>query len=518
MSELFQHKLTQEVFKKLQLPHDLLQELFAPQEIPMKDAAIAKVATFLQSAQKLMICGDFDADGVTSTSIAALIAECLGIEYGFYIPDRIKDGYGTSAAIVEAAHHKGYTHLLMVDNGVKAFEAITKCHELGLKIAIVDHHNCGDSFEVDAFLHPDCIDGYGASMSAAGLMYLVAEYLGLATPKLTALAAIGTIADVMPLWHKNREIVIKGLKVLNEGKILQVDAIAQRTRFTTYTATSLAFQVIPKINSVGRLSDQANMNTMVHFFTQDDPEMIRSYAQQMSKINDLRKTMSADMGRLAMSLIKPGVSMNVVSHPDFHEGILGIIANQMLQNTGVPSIVLKERDDFYKGSSRSASISLSRVFESLDRDYFLALGGHDFAYGLSVHQDQFKSFKKQVESFDVSQYPMNEETPLEIDIHDITKEALLELNQFEPFGEGFKMPMMKIPLPQHYVITPIKDIGYKLSFEGLPVDEAVVFGKNITHDDLQNASFIIGVPSYNSFRKVSIMIDALESDELVILD
>lgn len=504
--------LTKRVFEHWQLPQDYIQELVNPQVIDMKDPAIEAVSTFIKEADKLMICGDFDADGVTSTSIAVLIAKALGIEHGFYIPDRIVDGYGTSALTIQAAAAKGYTHVLMIDNGVKAFDAIQTAKDLGLRVGIVDHHHISETIEVDAFLHPDVIGAYGADMSAAGLMYLVASYLGLVSPMISALAAIGTIADVMPLWHKNREIVIAGLEVLNHHKIPQIDAIAQRNQYTQYTASFLAFQVIPKINSVGRLSDHANMNTMVHFFVGDDLEMIQAYAKQMFEINELRKTMSAEMSELAMSLVKKDVSINVVVHPDFHEGILGIIANQMLQQTGKPSIVLKQRDDFLKGSSRSASISLNQMFESLDSKYFLALGGHEFAYGLSVHSNALDAFQKDVENYDVSTSKIKSEDLIEVDIDLITKDALMELAQFEPFGEGLKLPLMKVKVPLHFVITPIKNIGYKMTFDHVSVDEAVVFGKNISFDDLNNAKYIVGVPSYNSFRKVSIMIQEVLSE------
>ena len=502
------NKLSKEVFAAWNLNDIQIDELLHPSSKKLTDAPIAEVAEFFTEAQRLMICGDFDADGVTSTSIAAIIAKTLNIEFGYYIPDRIKDGYGTSVSTVELAIEKGNTHLLMVDNGVKAQDAIAKAKEAGLKIAIVDHHNITETIKVDAFLHPDLLQDYGKAMSAAGLMALVAEYLEIDDVQIGILAAVGTIADVMPLWHKNRELVIKGIKLLNENRIAQWDLLAGRTRFTTYTSGLLAFQVIPKINSVGRLSDYANMNTMVQFFLSDDPSMIKNYVEQMLKINKLRQDITADMSQTALKLVNDDDLIHVISHRDFHEGVLGIVANRILQETGRPAIIMKEMDDIYKGSSRSASISLAKLYDSLDDKFFKALGGHDFAYGLSVHTEYFAEFNQELQNVIKEMDDLESlDLTLDVEINDITKEAMIELQSFEPFGEGFKLPLMRLELPELYTIAPIKDIGFKITFQNCSLDEAVVFGKGITLDDLQQAKGIVGTPSYNSFKKVSLMID-----------
>lgn len=502
---------SQMVINQLNLKPDQVDQLINPQHIVMRDQAIVDVANYIQDADKLMICGDFDADGVTSTSIAALIAEHLNIPYGYYIPNRIEEGYGTSVRIIEMAYEKGYTDILMIDNGVKAFDAIDKAQALGLRVGIVDHHLIDKALDVDAFLHPDFLSDYGQSMSAAGLMYLIAEYLGLNDDLITALAAIGTIADVMPLWYKNREIVQDGVRVLNQKQIASIDAIANRNSYTLYSAQFLAFQVIPKINSIGRMSDLASMNTMVQFFLSNDVSTIKSYTQQMFKINETRKQLSSQMTQLAMSLINPEDHMNVIAHESFHEGILGIIANQVLQVTGKPTVIMKPIGEIYKGSSRSGDISLSDLYRQLDTAYFKALGGHDFAFGLSLYSDSFESFKSDVNQI-VPQLEKHEvERVLDVDINLLTKESLIELKQYEPFGEGFQIPKVRVKLPNEYTISPIKEIGFKMVFKNTSVDEAVVFGKGITMDDLQQAQAIEGTVSYNSFRKVSIMIDAIVS-------
>lgn len=501
---------SKKVFDYLDLDDRYIQQLVDKPSIKMKDVAVLEVAEFFKSAHKLMICGDFDADGVTSTAIASLLAQALNIEYGFYIPDRIKDGYGTSSATIKLAHAKGYTHILMVDNGVKAQEAIATAKELGLKIAIVDHHNQDEPIQVDAFLHPDCLSDYGESMSAAGLMYIIAEALDLLSPMIQVLGAVGTIADVMPLWNKNREIVIKALEVLNSSSIPQVDILVKRTSYTHYTANFLAFNLIPKINSVGRLSDHGNMNTMVRYFLTQDMNSIKAYAQQVMTINDLRKKMTGDMSALALASINPLDQAHIITNPDFHEGILGIIANQILQETGKPSIVFKTLEDGYKGSSRSSSISLAEMFHSFEPSLFKAFGGHDFAYGLTIQKDALYDFKQSVNQYmDSAPEHVSQEDYISIDASLITKDALEELNQFEPFGQGFKMPMVKIDMPNSYSISEINGYGYKFVFNKGSVDEAVLFSKSYDMDQLRQVKSIIGTPSYNSFRKVSILVDQL---------
>ena len=503
--------LSKAIIDHLNLDTIQIDELINKPQIKMEGQAIIDVANFFKGASKLMFCGDFDADGVTSTSIAALIAQALNIEYGFYIPDRIKEGYGTSVATIQAAYDKGYTHIVMIDNGVKAFEAIAKAKELGLKLAIVDHHHITEEIHVDAYLHPDFLSPYGHSMSAAGLMVLIAEYLEIDNPMIQVLGCIGTIADVMPLWHKNRELVIKGIELLNSNKFKQIDVLVKRSAYIQYTAQFLAFNLIPKINSVGRLSDHGNMNTMVKYFLSNDDSLINTYAQQVMKLNDLRKDMSKRMSAQALLQVNPLSSVNIILDEDFHEGILGIIANQIMHQTGKPTMILKDLKTHYKGSSRSSTISLSDMFLNLNEDYFLGLGGHDFAYGLTVKADYFSEFEAAVNDYMSSQPQLRKkELSLNVDASLITQAALQELQRFEPYGEGFKMPKLRVKMPSSYTISPINGYGYKYNFNQGTLDEAVLFSLEHDLESLKQVTYIIGTPSYTSFRKVSILIDELE--------
>ncbi len=499
------------VFDALNLNQDQIGELIDPPKIKIEDPSIDGMVEFIKTSQKIIVCGDFDADGVTSTSIAALILESLNIEYGFYIPDRIQEGYGTSVKTIQHAFDKGYTHVLMVDNGVKAFEAIELAHHLGMKVGIVDHHNYDEIPAVDAFLHPDLLGSYGSAMSAAGLMYLLAEAMDVLNVRIVALACIGTIADVMPLWHKNREIVRYGLELLNRYEYLQIDALCNRSKYTSYTASFLAFNVIPKINSVGRLADHENMNHVVRYLLSDQPEAIRTYSKRILALNDMRKDLSSEMAETAKALSHSNLAANIIINEDFHEGILGIVANRLLQETQKPSILMKDMGSLLKGSSRSSSISLSELYAGMNPDYFHALGGHDFAYGLTVKKEYLNEFCEAVYS-GVSKLPVIAQhiAVLNVDASLLSKEALMELQTFEPFGEGFKIPLVQVEINQGFTISPINAIGYKFQFQNPGLEEAVIFSTQYPIEVLKTAKKITGQVSYNSFRKVSMMIESID--------
>ncbi len=474
-----------------QLSDTQIDSLNSPQEIKVDSKDIEDIGNFLKAADKLMICGDYDADGVSATSIAYLLAQKLGIQtIGYYIPHRFNEGYGVSKDTVTLAHEKGYTDLLIVDTGVKEQASIKYALSLGMNVAVVDHHLIEEKLPNIPFLHPDFLDEYAQNMSAAGLMFLVAEHLDLVDQKILVYSAIATIADVMPLWGKNREIVKRALLTLNTKPLLNIDALWKRYN-QDYTAQILAFQIIPKINAVGRMADMVNMNTMVQYLIADDKDVIRQYANQVLSVNEHRKNVGKDDFSKAKLMLKED-AVHVVNDTSFHEGLLGIVANQIVTSSDKPAFVFKELEDVYKGSARSNSISLHALISKLNPDYFSAFGGHDFAFGLSVKKDKFEDFKKDVVHAASSLEPIKKTNQVVYCDFEITKTMLDDLYTYEPFGQGFEKPSFAVDGFEVMDVQKLGTYGYKLIFKNYWLKDAVYFNQHVNPNALYKTKQIIG--------------------------
>lgn len=485
-----------------------LQEIHYPHQKIYKNEAFQD---FYNNATKLMICGDYDCDGVTSTSIAALLAKKKNIEYGYYIPNRINEGYGISLKTVKLAHERDYKDLLLVDNGVKSHEAIQLALDLGMNVAIVDHHLIDEALPEQALLvHPDLIeDPYFHNMSAGGLMMALAEGMGLSDSYIEALGALATVADVMPLWGKNREIVRRGIQALNKNNFLQFDYLVKRNNYTHYTAELLAFQVSPKINSIGRMGDIANINTAVEYFLSDSFETIKNYSTQVFKINDQRKALGKQLQSQAKQKIT-NEKIQIISDPSYHEGLLGIVANHIAQSTGKPSIILKEYDDVYKGSARSHNVSLKELFEQIDPSYFRAMGGHDFAYGMTIEKSEFEDFKTDLyslmQNYDVSD---GDFTGLDVFDFEFSSDTIKELKKFEPLGEGIKLPLMRMKMPKSYNIRTLNGHGYKIQFNQSNINEALYFTQENKEAEINLSKYLIFRLNMQSKRKLEVYVEEL---------
>lgn len=495
--------LYQAVIQEMGLsPDDLRAQLSNEIRILNDDHGIA---AFLKTSKKLMICGDYDCDGIMATAIACQLAEALKIPYGYYIPNRLTEGYGTSIKTIELAYQKGYSDLLLVDNGVKANEAVTLAKKLGMRVAIVDHHNYDEKLAVDAFLHPELCDAYFHDMSAGALIACVAEKMDLLSPKILAMAAVATIADVMPLWGKNREWVKRAVPILQAG-IPAFDLLLPRTRYTRYSSTVIAFQLVPKINSIGRLSDRANVNTAVQYFLSEDDRLLETYSKQVHDLNALRKDMSQALKEDALTKIN-GEAIQIIVGEDYHEGLLGIVANQIMSQTQRPTIMLTDYKNYLKGSARSSSISLKELFAGLDPHYFLSMGGHDFAYGMTLDAAYFDHFKEAVQE-QVLRLPdiSVQKRYLDVALPDINPAAISELKQLEPFGTGFELPLLALTLDTPYQIRKLGNAGYKFIFSHGPLQEALYFNPSFNPDQSE-VHHLLGRLDLDQINKITMILE-----------
>lgn len=460
--------------------------------------------------RKIMICGDYDADGICSTSMMVDLCQRLGFTVGYYIPDRLKEGYGTKEATIRSALEKGYNFFILVDNGVSTHDVNQLIMTSGSLLLIIDHHVIGQQVNAHVLLHPDHLPEVYQSMCTSGLVYLICAALGMENDKMVQLAGVATIGDMMPIWNYNRTLVIEALKSLNHAPLLQFSALLDKST-NEYDEGLIAFQIVPKLNVVGRLSDRANVNQIVRYMLSENKDEILSVSTSIKELNQVRRQLSSQMYELSKEQISDE-KLLIITHPSFHEGLVGITAGQISKETGKPTIVLAQKDGSYKGSGRSSSINLHELLSEA-QEHLLHFGGHAQAAGLEVGNTQFDDFSKFMITGvnDLMEHLEDDVVEvLRISADILNLRAIEEFEQFAPFGQSFERPL--IFLEGLRVIRPMHNSNRNFSKWLVSVgnEEAEVVLFSDIDDSIRNAGILdviatVTISKFLGRRKISLM-------------
>lgn len=446
--------------------------------------------------EKVMICGDYDCDGICATTILYDALTRYGITCGYYIPDRFKEGYGLHLPTVKSAIEKGYSILITVDNGVKATKELQYAKDCGMCVILSDHHAYDDQDLVyDYFLHPNVLDPFYGQLCGAGLAYLLSKRFVGNDAYHSVLACIATIGDMVGVLNANRVIIKEGLQYLNQMQFFSISLLADNQ--SVWDTTKIAFQIVPKINSLGRLADQANVNTFVRYLLIRDIESLTKVASQINQLNDIRKKISAENERLALKLVNQEQKFIVVHSEVFHEGLNGVVAAKISNKYNRPVMVLSQQGEILKGSIRSVGIDL-RVFFNDIKDELLSYGGHKQAAGISLSASVLDALIDYCQ-INYDQYKQEEEqTILLLQPEEVTIKELESLSKLEPFGTDFKKPKFKITEDELEVLT--LSNGLHLKFKS-PKIEYLYFQHGHLLNELANQPLsFIGDLSINEFR------------------
>ena len=386
------------------------------------------VVQFLKEAkdtrQKIIVCGDYDCDGICATSIIVGSLRQYGLECGFYIPNRFTEGYGISPNTIQMAYDRGYQIVLSVDTGVKETKALRLAKALGMKVILSDHHVYEqEDLVYDYFLHPQVFPDYFEDMCGAGIAYLLSLRLVGFNEAYTMLAATATIGDFVNIRKANRQIVKKGIELYNHNVFLQLIALQSDNK--EFDETKIAFQIVPKINCLGRLADRANANRMVDYFLLDEnlfeeKMQILDFRDKIIALNEERKALSDQCLKLAKQKCRHAHKDFIILYDQgFHEGLNGIIAGKLKEDYQCPAMVLTEDGDLLKGSIRSIqSVDLSHFFDGI-LDQLLNYGGHAEAAGIAFHKEALPL----VESY-VHEKMQGIEITNELEVMPVTKKFL----------------------------------------------------------------------------------------------
>lgn len=378
------------------------------------DTAAERLADAVTSGETVTIFGDYDVDGATSAALLIRLLRQLGLEAGYYIPDRLLEGYGPSGDALVQLAAGGSTLVVTVDCGAQAFEALAMAKAAGLDVIVVDHHKCAAALPIaHALVNPNRLDeDEGAAhghLAAVGVAWLLAAALvrvlrgrgWFATrdePKLLELldiVALGTVADVAQLRGLNRAFVAQGIKIMANRRNVGLDALITASRLTRAPICSdLGFALGPRINAGGRVGKS---DLGVRLLTTEDPVEAQEIAAELDLLNTERRTIEASVQEEADTLTgaQGNRAVVVVSGDGWHPGVIGIVAGRLKEKLGRPAIVIAvDADGTGKGSGRSISgVDLgAAVLAAKDMGLLVAGGGHAMAAGLTVAKDKVDAF------------------------------------------------------------------------------------------------------------------------------
>ncbi|MBE02354.1 single-stranded-DNA-specific exonuclease RecJ [uncultured Marinobacter sp.] len=529
-----------------------LKHLASPLDMRGIDRAVALLAEAIEQRQRVLVLGDFDADGATSTAVALLGLSMLGLQdIDFRVPSRFSDGYGLTPGIVERLHSEGALPdlLVTVDNGISAIEGVRAARALGVRVLVTDHHLAGESLpEADAIVNPNQPGCPFLSKHAAGVgvMFYVLTALRrhlretgrLPAPEpnlgsLLDLVALGTVADVVPLDHNNRIFVEQGLRRIRQGLarpgILALLDVAGRDH-RQVSATDLGFVVGPRLNAAGRLDD---MSIGIACLLADDPEEARRLARELDAFNRERRTIEQEMKSQAQELLA-SMSLDVsglpwglaLFDPDWHQGVIGILAARIREQTHRPTIAFAPDDGQYlKGSARSIpGLHIRDALATLDARHpglLKKYGGHAMAAGMTIARSDFDAF---CAAFDATVRQLL--TPADLEAAIVTDgplepaELCLEtahlLKHAGPWGQHFPEPLFD----GEFRVVSQRVVGghhLKLVLQPLagrePVD-AIAFNTGPEVPDFtRTGARVVYKPDANTFRgrtSLQLLVDYLE--------
>ncbi|WP_276972925.1 single-stranded-DNA-specific exonuclease RecJ [Tatumella ptyseos] len=428
------------------------------------------------SGKRIVVVGDFDADGATSTALSLLALRAMGTEnITFLVPNRFEDGYGLSPEVVEQARTLGAELILTVDNGISSHAGVALANQYDIPVVITDHHLPGDTLpEAAAIVNPNLTGCRFPSRSLAGVgvaFYLMLalrarlrEHNGFADrpqpnlAELLDLVALGTVADVVPLDANNRILVWQGLQRIRAGKcrpgIRALLEVANRPS-SRLVASDLGFALGPRLNAAGRLDD---MSVGVSLLLTDDIQQARMLASELDALNQTRKEIEQGMQAEALSLCDSLVQQHqqlphglAFYHPQWHQGVVGIVASRLKERFHRPVFAFAPAGDgTLKGSGRSVpGLHLRDVLERLDTlnpGVILKFGGHAMAAGLSLHEDQFETFRQQFaliagEWLDAAQLQGVIWSDGELAGSELTLQTAELLREAGPWGQAFPEPV-----------------------------------------------------------------------------
>lgn len=424
------------------------------------DLAVKRIHQALDQFEKICIYGDYDADGVTSTSLLYSYLESLGADVMYYIPERESEGYGMNMDAVRKLSELGVRLIITVDNGIAAVQEVEYANSLHIDTVVTDHHQQqGDILPpAAAVVDPhrlDC-DCPFKNMAGVGVTFQLISALegkdgdfGTLLENYSDLVAIGTIGDIVPLEKDNRILVKHGLEQLSRTDRLGVQALIAESGLEgkKLTSTSVAFSLVPRINAAGRLGSSRQA---VKLLLSEYPEEAENLAKEIGEQNQQRQKIE---GEIALQIeeylqTQPARKFDrvlVVDGDNWHGGVIGIVASRIVEKYGKPCIIISREGDLSRGSGRSVEgFSLSDAVYAC-RNHLVRFGGHPMAAGITIKTEKIDDFRLAINAYAAQRHPQMPCLKLLLDCklrpQVLSLDIAEELSLLEPFGTGNPPPL-----------------------------------------------------------------------------
>ena len=433
---------------------DEFEEGYDPYLMYDMQKAVDRINEAIDNEEKILVYGDYDADGITSTVLLVETLISLGANVSSYIPNRFEEGYGPNKEAFTKIINSGISLIITVDNGIAGVEEVELANELGCDVIITDHHKIQDIIpNAYAIIHPEHPEGDYPfkKLAGVGVAFKLAHALLEIFPDfLLDLVAIGTIADMVSITDENRIFVKQGLELLNEDPRIGLKMLLELSNINSkIDEQTVGFYIAPKLNSIGRM-DSAKLG--LSFLMAEDAANARVLAEQIEKFNIERKQVTEEIVKDVIDKIETSDKKNknvIMISGDYHEGVLGIVASNIVEKYQKPVFIMNSKEGILKGSARS--IYDFNIYTAMNKisDLFIAFGGHTLAAGFSFDEVNLNKIEDFLDN-EYENYKQNNElkSTKNIDIvtslEEISYQFFNSLEALKPYGMDFEKPTILI--------------------------------------------------------------------------
>ena len=438
---------------------DELYEFLTPTELPNPEdhfaelnKATERIISACRRKEKIAICGDYDADGMTSTVLLVELLSQLGAKAISYIPSRNDDGYGLNVKMINDINIKEINLVITVDNGISAFDAIDRSNKLGIDLIITDHHKISNkNLDIFSLIHPEKspINSPYKYLAGVGIAYMLGKNIckklnyNIEESTANVLFCIGTVADMAPLLGANRKWLKECLPKINLSNNRGIKGIMNKLIIddSDITADDIGYKIAPLINAVGRIGEP---NLIVDLLTNKSKTQTQKLVNKCFNLNIERKKMTATIEKEAIEIALNEYNINtkffVISKRDWHTGIIGIVAARLVDKFNLPTAILSEaKDGIFRGSVRSNNLLKVNLALEKCKHILISFGGHSAAAGFSIKEENIPELKlllNEIATIEMKDCNLNKfiKPDSYVKFNDINKDFYRQLKLLGPFG------------------------------------------------------------------------------------
>ena len=463
--------------------HPRRTDFHDPFMMPDMEKAVDRVVKAIEAHEKVAIYGDYDVDGITSSTVLKRFLAERGLETDVYIPNRLHEGYGLNENAIREIADTKHALIITVDCGITGNKEIELAKSFGIDTVVTDHHEPTEILP-DAVAVVDCkrkdnkypFNGLAGVGVAFKLTQAISMRLGVREEeylKYLDLVCVGTISDIVPLVDENRTISKLGLKLVRQTRNIGLKVLLDSIGYKKIDSMAISFGVAPRINACGRMGHEKEA---LELFLTDSKEEAEKITQNLNEYNLERQEIEKRIFNEAQKMMEDPEQQKlpciVLGGENWHHGVIGIVSSKITEMYFKPSVLLCYEDDLARGSGRS--IPGFDLHEALEKcsTYIKQFGGHSMAIGITIEKDNFKKFKQEFEEYAEKSNISSIVSVIKIDekvqLQDISIKDIKDLELLEPFGEGNKMPLFQI---SNLKITSIRTLSEGKHLKAMLQDE-----------------------------------------------